>query len=253
VYPDEPFAEGRGSFLRPVLPPPFEPGASPTKTVAVNCSWLPYIRGALMQLLLQATWKTDDPAALLLAQERVFNLIDLFTECSSSIDAFSCDYDIESSLDGAPFTLIAQPGATVDPASIFTSGVGFTDVFQIFPGDGNGYRRAQCGITFSERHITFIVVGYDLVKGTFVDCPLYTYIQMLHSGSVVEQQLVNACTDPDGSGKSIAWAGDHLLDEIRLYVLCGSAHGGADPGGSAAIRTARIDGYVAGGGCPGGE
>jgi len=77
MWPDEPYALGRGSFLRPVPPPLGEVDASPTKTVAVACEWLPYIRGSLMQLLLQASWDTNDPAQLLLAQERAFQLIDL--------------------------------------------------------------------------------------------------------------------------------------------------------------------------------
>lgn len=45
-----------------------------------------------MQLLLQSTWKTDDPATLLLAQNRVSNLIDLFQECGESVLPIACPY-----------------------------------------------------------------------------------------------------------------------------------------------------------------
>lgn len=53
-----------------------------------------------MQLLLQATWKAD-PAALLLTQQRVFNLIDLFSECASLPEPFSCQANFF--LSGSPF------------------------------------------------------------------------------------------------------------------------------------------------------
>lgn len=94
MWPDADYAPSRGSFLRPVPPPSQEPGASPTKTVEVNCQWLPYIRGALMQLLLQATWVSTD-ADLSLTQGRVWNLIDLFAECDSAFLPIACPYPFE--------------------------------------------------------------------------------------------------------------------------------------------------------------
>jgi len=52
-----------------------------------------------MQLLLQATWKTD-AAGLLLAQQRASTLISLFTECAEAQLPFSCDWAFNTT-DGA--------------------------------------------------------------------------------------------------------------------------------------------------------
>jgi len=90
MWSDSPFASPRGSFQRPVLPPNIEPDAGPTKSVIVSCAWLPFIRGALQQLLLQSTWDSN-VTDLLTTQERVFKLIDFFDECSGGL-ALAC-YD----------------------------------------------------------------------------------------------------------------------------------------------------------------
>lgn len=92
MWLDQGYAEGRGSFLRPVLPPSADPGSSPTKTISINCQWLPYIRGALLQLVLEATWRQPD-VDVDLAQARAMTLISLFDECGTSVLPISCDYD----------------------------------------------------------------------------------------------------------------------------------------------------------------
>lgn len=114
MFPDAPYAPSRGSFTSPVLPPTVDPDASPNVSVTLACAWIPYVVGALQQLLLQATWKTDDPAVLLLAQQRAFNLIDLFMAaatassggCAQILIPFECSYDFQLS----PFDWVAIPG-----------------------------------------------------------------------------------------------------------------------------------------------
>jgi hypothetical protein len=72
------FAVPVGSFQQPVNPPAVDADAPQLVYVGLNCDWLPYITGALTQLLLQSTWIVSDPAQLQLVQDRVFNLIALF-------------------------------------------------------------------------------------------------------------------------------------------------------------------------------
>lgn len=244
MWPDEPFAEGRGSFLRPVLPPPFDPDATPVQTVHINCSWLPYIRGALQQLLLQATWDTDDPAVLQLAQSRAFNLINLFSECDSLTLPYSCDFDIEGTADGLPWTCLDR---TPDPTgcfSTFVPGSGFVSVLESF-SSGEKWTRAECVLLFPPQHVTFVTVSYDLLKGSFYEpTTVKNGIVGLLAGSLVFFEGPNIETDPDGSGKSVAWAGDAVVDELHLMISPGVSDDGSDPGGTAIIRASRVDGYA---------
>jgi len=245
VFIDQDWAEPKGSFGRPVLPPNFDPSASPTRTFTINCSWVPFIRGALLQLVEQATWKTDDPDVLTLAQMRAMTLIGMFDECSTVVLPFSCDFDIESSTDGAPFQLRPEPTTSVSPQSVFTPDVGFTDVYFTYSGGAYAERWAECETFFTERHITLIVMGYDLTKGTFdTNNPDATVIIGWHAGSIIFEQAIDSDHETDGSGKALGWSGDELLDQITLRVTTGNIGHVAEPGGSAAIRTCRVDGYA---------
>lgn len=78
MQPDDPFAESLGSFRQAIPVPVNEPNAGTLMHVCFNREWLPSILGALLQLLEQATWRTDDPDALHLAQLRSCLLIDMF-------------------------------------------------------------------------------------------------------------------------------------------------------------------------------
>lgn len=74
MFPDSPYAHPVGSFPVPVPVVDVDPDVEPLVKICVNAEWIPYIAGALKQLLLQSTWRTNDPAVLALQQERVFNL-----------------------------------------------------------------------------------------------------------------------------------------------------------------------------------
>lgn len=80
MTPDDPNNESLGSFRVPVSLLTVDPDADPLVGVCFNASYLPYVAGALKQLLLQATWDTSDPNALWLQQERIMNLIGQFSE-----------------------------------------------------------------------------------------------------------------------------------------------------------------------------
>lgn len=53
------------SFMSPVTPPDVDPDAEPLIQPAFSAAWLPYVLGALDQLLLYASWDADDDAKLL--------------------------------------------------------------------------------------------------------------------------------------------------------------------------------------------
>lgn len=57
-----------------------DPDESPTVCLQVNREWIPYILGALKQLVLQTTWDTSDPDALNLVQARAMTLIAMFQQ-----------------------------------------------------------------------------------------------------------------------------------------------------------------------------
>jgi len=154
MWPNSPFADSRGSFVVPVLPPTVDPDSSPTKSVTLSCAWLPFVRGALKQLLLQSTWDTDD-AGLDLVQQRVFNLIDLFTECSGGEPLpFECLGDL---------TLEAQPFGTwtiLESLGSFSPGNGYIDTDA---QPANWYRGVRIQITFDNPIIisdAVITYGY---------------------------------------------------------------------------------------------
>lgn len=78
MFPDVPWAEAAGSFVQPVRPPNSDPQSGLQATLSLGCEWLPYVRGALYQLLLQSTWYgTSEEIGL--AQQRAFDLISLFS------------------------------------------------------------------------------------------------------------------------------------------------------------------------------
>lgn len=79
MFPNSPFASPTSSFNHPVPLVGTDPDADPLVCVTFNKSYIPYIVGALQQLLLQSTWSTNDLNAIDLQQMRVFDLIYLFS------------------------------------------------------------------------------------------------------------------------------------------------------------------------------
>lgn len=75
-----PFAHPTSSFNKPVPLPGAEPDQGPCATVSFSRAWLPYVLGAMTQLMLQTTWLTDDPDEFRLVQEQASTLIAMFAE-----------------------------------------------------------------------------------------------------------------------------------------------------------------------------
>jgi len=103
MWQDSGFARPVSSFEAPVRPPGADPTIGPFAYVAVNKVWMPYVLGALQQLLLQTTWDTDNPDVLNLAQEQAFNLIQQFQlateDCpAGSVPVVIAESDYEMSI-----------------------------------------------------------------------------------------------------------------------------------------------------------
>lgn len=74
MFPDSPYAVPVGSFPIPQEPPTTDPTQGPFVCWQVNRDWLPFVVGAMQQLLLQTTWLTDI-VSLDVTQARVWSLI----------------------------------------------------------------------------------------------------------------------------------------------------------------------------------
>jgi len=74
LWPVSPFAVPVSSFVSPVPVPGVDPLAGDCVIFRFNKAWLPYITGALQQLILQTTWQ-GDPATVQEAQAQAMNLI----------------------------------------------------------------------------------------------------------------------------------------------------------------------------------
>lgn len=140
MFPDSPYAVPRGSFERPVPLVFVDPCAEPTVTVRINRQWIPYVLGALQQLVLQATWKTDDPAALWLVQQRAMSLLSCVglaldqPDNNDCCEAFPLNADI---IDWAPINPYTEPdvvpaGYRFPPWYIVGNAIPFTG---LQPGD----------------------------------------------------------------------------------------------------------------------
>jgi len=181
VFPDSPYAGATGTFKRPVLPPGVDPTATPSKTVTFSCNWLPYIRGALQQLLLQSTWQYSSQAALDLVQAQAATLISMFDECSGG-SGYACSWD---------FTL--SPGPWTDMGSVPLWTPPSTAVWSLFygawvdtdhsAGSGDDVRACDIGLVLSSPiHVGAMSFAFELQKGGLALSPANVGVQMWSAG-----------------------------------------------------------------------
>lgn len=106
MRPPSAFAVPISSFVSPVTFPSSLPGDDPLIQVCVNADWLPYIAGALQQLLLQTTFEYVDDATVIAQQGIVLDIIRMFNaatapECGSDMEfRQSDDCTLQVSSDG---------------------------------------------------------------------------------------------------------------------------------------------------------
>lgn len=251
MWPDQPYAPARGSFERPVPLPLGNADADPSHTVTIACEWLPYVRGALQQLLLQATWDTTSPDALLLVQQRAFSLIDLFVECSG-VPAISCPYNFTVS-GSTPDGFVVEdddPGFTPDYLGVFASGEGWHDSLEY---DGTTSRRGLAiKRTFSPAvSMNGLALNFALVKGVFSGYSVNNLLMAHLAGGGAYSNVVNPATLLDGPQEMVLGFAAADVDYVLIRLWCGAHSPGADPGGSTQLLSW---GYsLTDGGCVPGE
>lgn len=248
MFPDSPYAGPTGTFKKPVLPPTVDPGASPTRTFTISCQWLPYIRGALQQLLLQSTWDVPDEAGLILAQARAWTLISMFDECTSFVPPFACPYDWSGATSEG--WLLDDVFGTIGYSP---SSIGF------FAGFGLGYgasTASNSGTTIMGAFVDHVIdpttvinyvdFHYSLTKGSFPRHDFTSGIQLLdNSGGVLDQAIEAAHLVGDTSNGVFAYsnpAGINGVYSIRIGVMNDEVALGATPGGNCELLSSQIRG-----------
>lgn len=251
MYPDTPYAEGRGSFLRPIPQIITNPSDAPTKTVSINCDWLPAIRGALQQLLLQATWQPGFPG-LDTMQGRAFDLIDLFSECTSPVPPFVCSYDFTHAATGAPWAQHGR-GGLASPTAHFQPGVGWQAVDS---ANGGGSQHWMCLTIYMllgvHAEISIVEYAYTgLVKGTGGCDPTGddAFIVLVDSSTTSSAYSFNTTALPDGDGVVGHDFGGFVADEIRISLPVSVCDPGPATGG-VNIAGINVTGHVATSPCP---
>jgi hypothetical protein len=242
MYPDSLYAQGRGSFLRPVPIPAHGPLTPPTKTVVVSCEWLPYIRGALQQLLLQSTWNTNNPAFLTDIQGNVANLIDLFSECSTSDLPFTCDYDYLVSQ--GSWGNVSHPDYSPSEFGEYVAGGGWFATENQSIALGSWLTSIDIIKTFSPPvAVNHLKAQYDLAKGSFAFPGYNTGFYGYSSGVLVLQHTVASIFDPDGSGKILDFDFPEVtIDLLEILMIAGDAMSSPAPGGSLNLTKVEVDG-----------
>lgn len=244
MFPDGPFQTPRGSFQTPVIPPGMDPDASPTLTVSINCAWLPYIRGALQQLLLQSTWDALTPADLLLTQQRAWSLIAMFEECTGSLP-FACPYDFAFS-DGG-WVPVHDTDLTPPDEGIYLPLGGWTAVNCTSASfSGLTLTRLLIELSFpTPIQVTGIDVLFDYTKGTFNTGPWINGVGFKNGGSIVFDTIQNAASMADGFGQTMSAAGAPATADKAFAYFTAAGWTGAGSGGLCEIRRIQISGVGA--------
>jgi hypothetical protein len=108
----------QGSFTAPVAVPGADPGDAPLICIEINAAWVPYVVGALMQLVQPTTWATTDPVAMtavLTAATELIERVGTAGECMAPAFRFTEGCVLQVSTDGGA-TWADTPGwATFAP------------------------------------------------------------------------------------------------------------------------------------------
>lgn len=97
MWPDSEFAKPVSSFQRPVPLVLVNPDSEPYLYFRFNKAWLPYVLGALKQLMLQTTWDTNNPDTLNLQQMQAGQILYEFSIASGNLWCKPDGYEIDMS------------------------------------------------------------------------------------------------------------------------------------------------------------
>ena len=128
------------SYAEAVAAPGADPFDAPLMCVAINAHWIPYVAGAMMQLVNPATWIAGDQAALfaiLEAATRLISAVGMASECTAVQLRYTAQCGLQTSTDGT--TWVDVPGwseyfaACVRQIAAAAPGAG-----QVIMADGTG-------------------------------------------------------------------------------------------------------------------
>jgi len=225
MWPDSPFAEARGSFVVPVEPPTVEPTTGPTETITVSCAWLPFIRGALKQLLLQTSWATD-VVDLDTTQGRVFNLIDLFQECGGTPFPAACPFDFRG-IDGQGWVNPTSYYANSGPVGHFVPLVGFVGDSGYQTGSPDYWMQCIVKKTYSAPFdVHEVTVIYDLAFGSDYGGELSGGnnfgVELYNGGTLVASAYTDHAHTLTGTDQIFSHDfGGVTADEVQIFNLAG--------------------------------
>jgi hypothetical protein len=227
MFPNSAYNHPAGTFAVPNTPPGVDPLADPTTTVSVNCEWLPLIRGALTQLLLQSTWNvTGDDLGVV--QSQVWRLINLFAGCEM------CDCLVFDGGEWKKRVPDGHGGTTLETVDPRTEG----DVPPPWPSPPAG----QTGNCLSAANIANVFqqtqyAANDILTSTAVGfLALQTFVAMFSIaftpiGAIVEIAITMAGLAVDAG--ATVWSdlftgstGDSLYAEVKCALACHTASDG---------------------------
>jgi hypothetical protein len=175
----------------------------------------------------------------------MFNLIDLFQECSGGSSPFSCPFNFSGSgVDPSYFLNRTLPGYTPSTIGQFRPGIGWTDTVGV-----NGFGNYNRGVYIYRSLPTVVSIDafsmdVSLFNGV-ISQPAFE-IDLVHAGSTVHSTIVNTGGFSGGFNTVGDNGGPWTVDTVRVDAACGF-QSGSDPGGSLTIFNFNYN--VVSGGC----
>ena len=105
----------QGSFVEAVAIPAAAPTDGPLLYLPCSATWVPYVLGAMMQLMLPSTWATTDPAALREVQTQVTDLMAAWSAEGGDVEAGSTTVTIPAGTAEGSAEQTFASGHTVAP------------------------------------------------------------------------------------------------------------------------------------------
>jgi len=236
VFPDNPYSPPRGSFTTPVPPPLVDANAEPGISLFINCDWLPYVRGALQQLLLQSTWKVDTPAQLLLAQQRAATLISLLGDCESP--PYACFQSFLQLSEPTGYTIRTDEGGDTGHLGQFLAFLGYTATRNYVSGEGTTYTGIYLYRDFSPAvHLSAFDLSFGLTKGggTLANT---NGVLLSYGGSVYASFAEDWKSYPDGANNHLVGSqAPTLTDRIYMQMLCQKEAGNVSGSGQLTFKS----------------
>jgi len=242
VRPDTKSALSLGSFRTPVPVPTLDPDADPLISISVNCQWLPHIRGALLQLMLQYTWPQADKVAADLAQARANTLLSMFTECDSTPPAFACPYDFRDTDGGWVGLPISVIGYSPSPLAVWVSSAGWSIVDSCLSTTCLRGVYIMLAVDPSAT-LTSVSFKYDLIKGVALTGGWISGVQFFDASfGLIGGQYVPYQDLPDATDATFTATGSWTGATWAVCAITCDSNDSGPLAGDATIHAAQVYG-----------